>query len=272
MFSSPHPAGEFVAIDANLRESFRVLVPGRPDGEFAELAGVSIVSLGVAFQMFNAAFISAPVKGAEQLAQRLNLARAWFNGGRFGGKSREWSLWVCEDWLDRAASRQLARLCQSFGLRPASEVPGMIAPRIEPRSRRALPSLEYHPVSEERTLTDFNGIGNICFNVPAMWYREVFDSSLPARPFVAWVGYLDGCPVATSASVTADGVIGVYNVATAPAFRGRGFGEAITRHTVSRALEQAPGAPIVLQTSAMGLDLYLALGFHAVTRFLVYNS
>ena len=55
---------------------------------------------------------------------------------------------------------------------------------------------------------------------------------------MAWVGYLSACPVATAASVTADGVIGLYNVATAPAFRKRGFGEAIARHTIADA-EQA---------------------------------
>ena len=78
--------------------------------------------------------------------------------------------------------------------------------------------------------------------------------------------------MATAASVTADGVIGIYNVATAPGFRGRGIAEAITRHALTAALLESAGAPIVLQSSPMGVDLYYSLGFRAVTRILVYNS
>jgi ribosomal protein S18 acetylase RimI-like enzyme len=260
-------AAEFRAVEANLRESFRVLTPKRPRSEVTDLPGVSIISLGVAFQMFNAAFLNAPVAGPEELLQRVETARSHFRT-----TGQEWSLWVCEDWLDRAARRQLPRLCQNFGLRLATEVPGMIAERLGKQSRRQAAPLEFRRVAGEATLADFTGIGTICFNVPSPWYREVFDAQLPEREFAAWVGYLDGCPVSTAASVSADGVIGLYNVATAPGYRGRGFGEAITRHTAQMALDKLPGAPLILQSSSMGVDLYFSLGFRSVTRFSVYNS
>ena len=59
------PAEQFRLVDANLQESFRVLVPGRSQGELLDLDGIRIISLGVAFQMFNAAFVSAPVYGGD---------------------------------------------------------------------------------------------------------------------------------------------------------------------------------------------------------------
>ena len=199
-------------MDANLRESFQVLLPGRATGELLTLDGIRIVSLGVAFQMFNAAFISGPVRGAVELGQRLELARRYF-----AAAGRDWSFWVCEDWLDRPARRQLTRLCRSFGLRLATEVPGMIAQQLD-SPRRQLPALRISRVAHKQSLDDFTGIGSVCFNLPAQWYEEVFDASLPQRPFIAWVAYENGCPVATAASVTADGVLAFTTWPPRPAF------------------------------------------------------
>ena len=257
---------EFRAVEANLRESFRVLAPGRPRAEVLELPGLSIASLGVTFQMFNAAFLSTPVAGPDELRDRLIAARRFFTG-----TGQQWSFWICEDWLDRPARRNADRVLRSHGLRLASEVPGMIAGEIEPL-RRAPVHMEFRRVACARTLADFAGIGTVCFNVPAPWYCEVFDASLPERRFVAWVGYVDGCPVATAASVTAEGIVGLYNVATEPGRRGQGLAEATTRHAITQAREEVPDAPVVLQSSSMGMNLYARLGFRAVTRFRVYNS
>jgi ribosomal protein S18 acetylase RimI-like enzyme len=258
-------------VEANLRESFRVLAPGRPRAEILELPGLSIASLGVAFQMFNAAFLSTAVAGPDELTDRLTAARRFF-----AATGQQWSFWICEDWLDRPARRNADRVCRSHGLRLASEVPGMIAEEIEPpvlkSGWRAPVHMEFRRVACARTLTDFAGIGTVCFNVPAPWYREVFDASLPERRFVAWVGYVDGFPVATAASVTAEGIVGLYNVATEPGRRGRGLAEATTRHAITQARAEAPDAPVVLQSSSMGMNLYARLGFRAVTRFRVYNS
>lgn len=260
------PAEQFRLVDANLQESFRVLVPGRSQGELLDLDGIRIISLGVAFQMFNAAFVSAPVYGGDGMKPRLRSAQR-----HFAATGRSWALWICEDWLDRPARRQLTRLCQNFGLRKASEVPGMMTTQLTP-PRRRLPALEIHRVADQQSLHDFTGIGPVCFNVPPVWYREVFDASLTGRPFIAWVAYEQGCPVGTAATVTADGVIGLYNVATAPGFRGRGIAEALTRHAIAAALQATPGAPVVLQSSELGINLYAELNFRPVTRILVYNS
>jgi len=58
----------------NLRESFRVIAASRVGGENRELRGVSIASAGVTFQMFNCAFLSAPVLNEAELTQRMLLA------------------------------------------------------------------------------------------------------------------------------------------------------------------------------------------------------
>jgi GNAT superfamily N-acetyltransferase len=250
-------------VEENLRQSFRVLAVNRPRGDVIELPGLTIASLGARFQMFNAAFLNSPAAQPD-FECRLETARR-----HFVSRGLPWALWLCEDWLDRPVRRRLSQTCHRFGLRISSEMPGMVASEME-RLHRPLPDLECRPVDCARTLADFRGIGSVCFHVPIDWFSEVFDESLPAlrTGFRCWVGYADGTPVATAATVPSQSALGLYNVATAPGYRGRGFAEAITRHAAASAAKR----PLVLQSTSHGLRLYETLGFRAVTRILVYNS
>lgn len=262
------PAMSFYSVEANLRESFRVLAAGRPGGDVLELPGVSVASVGVAFQMFNAAFLNGPVQDAEALSERLETARAHFEARRLN-----WSFWFCADWLDKAAERKLDSQCARAGLRMASEMPGMIARGLMPPRRPAQP-VEFRLVRDETTLTDFQTVGAKCFHVPPAWFQEVFDRSVtsPRHRFRCWVGYLDGVAAATGALVASPAATGLYNIATQPAFRGRGLAEAMTRRLAQDAREVARDTPLILQSSPMGLRLYKRLGFETVTRIVVYNS
>jgi ribosomal protein S18 acetylase RimI-like enzyme len=70
---------------------------------------------------------------------------------------------------------------------------------------------------------------------------------------------------AASAMLTGD-VAGIYNVATLPHARRRGFGGALTAHAVRNARNR--GASVaVLQSSEAGLRVYQALGFRERCRF-----
>jgi GNAT superfamily N-acetyltransferase len=260
---------DFHPVEANLRDSFRALASGRPRADLLEASGVTIASLGARFQMFNAAFLSSPVATSKELEQRLGFARTHFRS-----RNLPWALWVCEDWVETSVRRGLSQLCATHGLRLTAEMPGMIAAGPIAKPRHALPAPEYRRVNSLQTLADFRGIGSVCFHVPPEWFNEVFDESVPcARPgFECWVAYFDGAPVATAASVPSDGVIGLYNIATAPEYRGRGFGEAITRHLIGTARAGQPACPIVLQSTSHGFRLYQRLGFKTTTRFVVYNS
>jgi len=258
---------EFRPVEENLRQSFRVLASGRDRADVTELPGVSIASLGVAFQMFNAAFLNAPVDSHQEMEARLQIARQHFES-----RGMAWSFWICEDWLPRAVRRRLSRTCQAFGLRLSAEMPGMITGRMAAPARR-LPALEVRRVDSPEILQDFRAIGSTCFHVPPAWFSEVFDEDYAARsPFACMVGYRDGVPVATAASVYSGDAIGLYNIATAPEYRERGFAEAITRYTVEAAQKENGLSPLVLQSTSQALTLYERMGFRAVTRILAFNS
>jgi GNAT superfamily N-acetyltransferase len=217
--------------------------------------------------MFNAAFLSSPVESLTALEERLRTAQAHFQA-----QALRWSFWICEDWLATGVRRKLSRTCEALALRLSSEMPGMAADRLRLPARKC-PSLDVRRVQSEQTLDDFRALGAVCFHVPMSWFAEVFDPEVAARQsFICWVGYVDGLPVATAATVSSTGAVGLYNVATAPEHRHHGYGEAITRHALGEAIRDRESTPIVLQSTSQGLRLYEQLGFHHVTRVLVYNS
>jgi ribosomal protein S18 acetylase RimI-like enzyme len=100
--------------------------------------------------------------------------------------------------------------------------------------------------------------------------RSIPASLLPASvldgdQLRAYVGLVDGRAVATAASVRTTTTVGIYAVATIPAARGRGFGTALTWHTLASA---DPGWECaVLQASDMGRPIYARMGFSLVREF-----
>jgi GNAT superfamily N-acetyltransferase len=257
----------FHGLADNLRQSFRVLATSRRRGSVHELPGVSIASLGVSFQMFNSAFLSQPVESAIELERRLAAASEYFQDRRM-----RWSFWICEDWLAIPVRRKLSRACENVGLRLSSDMPGLAAEFVRPPLRK-LPPLDVRLVQSKETLDDFRSIGSTSFHVPHAWFSEVFDLGVAQRQeFICWVGYVNGAPVATAATVTSHGVIGVYNVATSPDYRQRGYAEAITRYAIDAALRATDAESVVLQSTSQGLSLYEHMGFQIVSRILVYNS
>ncbi len=258
---------DFQTVEENLRQSFRVLASSRAPGEVRETAGVTIASSGVAFQMFNAAFLSSPVVGERDLDSRIATAKV-----HFASRGLSWSYWVCEGWLDKAARRRAHDAFRKRGLYIATELPGMLAERLKSPVRE-LPRLALRPIEDESTWRAFCEIGALCFNVPLAWFQEVFeDPRVWKNGFTGYVGYAAGEPVSTAATVIAAGAVGVYNVATVPGHQGRGFGEAIMRQALDLAREQHGIERTVLQSTPQGLRLYQRMGYTTVTSVSVYTS
>ena len=256
----------FENIAENLRESFRAIAASRGAGEVRELPGVSIASASVTFQMFNAAFLSAPVATEAELAQRILLPSLYFNA-----RGLEWAYWVCEDFLGSKAHRRSRQIFERHGLRHSVDLPGMLAECILPPIKR-LPRMEVKRVGDRATWDAFCAIGSVCFHVPISWFCEVFDSAPVWERFAAYVGYVDQEPVSTAAVVIGGGVTGVYNVATLPAHQRRGYGEAVMRQALTDIQQQHGMGPVILQSTPAGFRLYERMGFRTVTRVAVYAT
>jgi ribosomal protein S18 acetylase RimI-like enzyme len=256
----------FETVADNLRESFRVIAASRGEGELRELRGVSIASSGVTFQMFNAAFLSAPVANDAELMQRIMLPKVHFNA-----RGLEWAFWVCEDLMAPATRRRSRIAFEKQGLRRSVELPGMAAEQVLPPAR-PLPPIEVRRVRAGPGREAFCSIGSYCFHVPLPWFHEVFDDDSVWERFAAYVGYIDGEPVSTAAAVLGGGAVGIYNVATMPGHQRRGYGEAVMRRAVEEAQREHGVTKTILQSTPAGFRLYERMGFRTVTRVSVYST
>lgn len=257
---------DFQSVETNLRESFRVLAAHRAAGELREMEGVSIASAGVAFQMFNAAFLSAPVSSENQLDRRVAQASV-----HFAARGQSWAYWICDGWLEGQTRRRIRQLCRRHSLYQTAELPGMLADSLLPPLRE-LPQMEVRRVASEPVKDAFCAIGSCCFNVPLTWFREVFDADSVWADFAGYVGYLNGDPVSTAATVMGGGAVGVYNVATLPAYRRQGLGEAVMRYALEEARLRCGITRTILQAMPQGVELYQRMGYRAVTSVLVFCS
>jgi ribosomal protein S18 acetylase RimI-like enzyme len=257
---------EFECVAANLRESFRVVAAHRSGGELQEMQGVSIASAGVTFQMFNAAFLSAPVVSEAQMDLRVAQAAVYF-----AARGKSWAYWICNGWLEGRTERRLQSILRKRNLHQAVELPGMLAEAVSPPVR-ALPGMEVRRVCDGPVKDAFCAIGSTCFNVPLAWFCEVFDSPDVWGDFAAYVGYVDGEPVSTAATVIGGGVIGVYNVATMPGRRCGGYGEAVMRHALEEARREHGLSRTILQSTPQGYELYRRMGYRTVTSVSVFCS
>ncbi len=253
--------------ERNLRDMFRTLAMHRNNGQVCELPGLTIASVGTDFQMFNTAFFNKPVLDRADLEQRVTLASLTFRRRKL-----PWSLWVCEEMIAPEIRPRLSRICDRARLYPGPEMPAMAAERISAGGLRES-ELTIEAVEGASLLQEFCRIGADCFHVPPNWFGEIYDGAERLQgPMRGWVGYAKGQAVATAATVISDDVIGIYNLATAPEFRKRGFGEAMSRHAIAETLAMTGAKPIVLQSTLQGRRLYERLGFRAVGRILVFPS
>ena len=216
--------------------------------------------------MFNAAFLSAPVTLEANLFRRLALPQTHFRA-----RGLEWAYWVCQDFLETPARRRWRRIFEQHGLRHSVDLPGMVADRIVPPAR-PLPHISVRRVSDAATKDAFCDISSECFRVPILWFREVFDGPSVWERFAAYVGYVNGRAVSTAATVPSGDTVGVYNVATTPEFRRRGYGEAVMRFALDDTRKRLGLERSALQSTPAGLRIYERMGYRTVTSISVWAS
>lgn len=79
-------------------------------------------------------------------------------------------------------------------------------------------------------------------------------------PWSYYIGYLNGNAVASSMIFAGAGAAGLYYIGTLPDFRKRGFGTAMTKHSLQQAQLMGYNR-VVLQATDMGMPVYRTVGF-----------
>jgi ribosomal protein S18 acetylase RimI-like enzyme len=243
--------------DANYALAWSLFATSNPRGEVMQREGMTLVAAGVDVEMFNNAIVTAPLSDAEC---SIRAAVEFFDARRVPFVVR------IRDGLDAGAERA----CEALGLPYSDSVPAMALREIPTRGR-GVDGLEIRSGADAQTRNDHRDVVERGFEMD----RALVDALLTERFFDTldaefFVGYLDGRPVATSALVASHRTAGVYNVATDPAFRGRGIGEAMTWHAVLRGAERGCGMAS-LQASEMGQPVYERMGFRLVASYRTFH-
>jgi ribosomal protein S18 acetylase RimI-like enzyme len=129
-------------------------------------------------------------------------------------------------------------------------------------------------VRTPRQLETFAALSAANWDPPDPWVIEFYRRAAgpllsDASPQWLYLGTLDGTPIATAEVTVGGGVVGLYNISTQPAYRGRGIGAAMTLAPLLDARRQG-WETAILQAADAGVGIYRRLGFTAfgtITEF-----
>jgi ribosomal protein S18 acetylase RimI-like enzyme len=237
-------------------------------GQIDEAPGLMLVTSGIPYGVFNAALLTESFAGdAAAIDEAVRIASRNYRQRRL-----PWSCWTCEDHFQPDVRPRAGYIFTRLGLRLVAEHHGMLAHPVAP-PERTLPAMDLRRVADDVTRRDFIRISSSVFCVPPRVADRVYGSErFWEGHMVGWVGYVNGKPVSTAATDCDASAVGVYSVATIAAYRGRGYGERVTRHALEAAMAASGHRQSILQSTAAGFPLYSRMGYRPATRFAVYVS
>jgi len=244
--------------DINMRLANAAFIGTSVRGEVMESHDLFITNCGLAVVDFNRAYLKRP---AEDLAAPLARAEAYFRdaGLPFGCTVRS-------DLEEPACVAAMHRA----GFERSGSIPAMVLDPIRERSP-SIPGFEVRAVRTPEDLAHFQETAFAGFGFPpTIGHLFLTEQFLRVPGAVLYLGTIDGEPACTSSVVVTAGVAGIYWVATLPAHRGRGLGEAITWAAVAGGAKSACRVAS-LQASEMGRSVYARMGFATPFQYVKYD-
>ena len=250
-------AGLTARAHANYLDLFRTFARLSPDGAIEEDEDLLLVRTGPLLPTFNTAHVLRPPAAFATVLERV---QAFYRPHGQG-----WGLTTVD-----AVTEQCTAEADRLRLRPLFTEPGMIlTPLTDAPVTTA--GLEIRAAATPQDLLVYNdtmtaGFGGSPWAMPpVLETRRLLDEP----GLWHFIGLLNGEPVATAMCLARDGIAGIFNVSTVPAYRRLGIGEAITRHAAIAGRDHGCTAA-ALQASAMGEPVYRRMGFQEMNRYTVW--
>ena len=238
-------------MDRNFIATFRALTEGVAGALVRTVGGVPVAATMLPLAFFNAAFVTEPLPGGTtDLEAAVILLR---------GLGVPFTVHLRTD-LDPATRTAV----NGLGLAWTGTLPGMA---MQPRPAPGLPeALFITRATDEAQLAAHRAVAAAAFGMQPDLVERLMPPTLLANPDVrVYVGTEDGVPVASSLAVRTDEILGIYNVATIEAARGRGYGTAMTWAAIADA---GPGVEVaILPASTLGRPIYERMGFRTVVEY-----
>jgi GNAT superfamily N-acetyltransferase len=241
-----------VAADKNLAVTWAAL--GRAMGaDVVELGPSALVATGLPIAFFNGAFVGASPPDPQQVVNE--------SIRFFGERGLSWLLWVRD-----GVSPATLEAGRAAGLRDAGGPPAMGLATIRPAPSPPA-ELTIDIATTAADVADHASMLRDGFGMPQEFVDRLIQPPLLDQSSMAvFVGRVDDAPVSCSLLSMTDATAGVYNVATPAAFRGKGYGEALTWAAVSEGARRGC-TNAILQASEAGYPIYRRMGFVDLGRY-----
>lgn len=240
------------AADENLARAWAAL--GRTMGaDVIDDGPLTLVATGIPIAFFNGAYLRHTSASPDSMIRDAIEF--------FAARDLEWLLWVRE-----GVAPNVLESGRAAGLRDAGGPPAMGVAPI-PASPPAPPELTVEIATTTEQLADHGSMLREGFQVPQEVVDRLIRPALLDDPQLAvFVGRVAGEPVSCSLLAVSGETAGVYNVATPAAFRGRGYGAALTWAVIAEGARRGC-TNAVLQASQLGYPVYQRMGFIDLGRY-----
>jgi hypothetical protein len=162
---------------------------------------------------------------------------------------------------------ELVDLPTRFGMTRADDLPAMVLDRPPITAAGVDDGLTVRRLGHDEIDVHFGLLGE-AFEAPVRLFAPM--AGTLCRPGTRlYVGEVGGQPVTTGAAIDCNEAVGIFNVATPDRFRRRGYASAVTARAVLDGLSTG-AARAYLQSSPMGLGVYLGLGFRTIETWQVW--
>jgi hypothetical protein len=166
----------------------------------------------------------------------------------------------------REATPALEMEARHLGLTSEESVPGMFVTADDLREVSS-PNVEITCLADSALLTEAQTVAAAGFEAPPHLMAPFYTPQIAATPGLSiYLGRTAGQPVSTATSFRHGNSVGIFNVATPPTYRRRGYAAALTIRAVRDGFDA--GATFAwLQSSPLGNSLYRGIGFQHVETY-----
>ena len=245
-------------LHAALMDAFMVFLGMLPDGRVEERDGYRVASApSFAIPQANGVWVDGPDDGpaASALEASLETIRA---GGVAPGV-------ITRDHRFPRVEAEARRL----GLTTVEREPGMVVTPVGFRPPEGSGPSLVRVGEDEDLLAVAKDVTTRGFEAPPEMFDSLFSSKMRAEGLDLWLAYVDGEPVSTAFGQVLGDAVGIFDVATPPEHRRKGYAAWVTAQAVRTGFE-AGAAFGYLQSSEPGFGVYRALGFEQVCEYRLF--
>lgn len=159
--------------------------------------------------------------------------------------------WLPDDWEAIMADEGMTVMMPMLGMEATSIIP----------SERAAADLEIRRVSDDATAYDAAMVNAHAYDMDEELFAPCGGMHFWPEGSLAYVGYVDGKPVATAAARTVNGTVYIALVATEPAEQGKGYAATIMRHAIEEGRKAIGSDCMTLHATMAGAPTYGKMGF-----------